>query len=190
MTTPAKPALRRVLRANRPDLGSQMEQSTAIRSHLARWLADQPAKTIAAFVAIPGEPLLLPLLAELPDRRWVLPRITGETMTFHQVETSLPRLHPGPFGIPEPMPDSPVVPIEEIELFLCPGMAFTQSGKRLGRGKGYYDRALAVSHSESLRVGVCFREQVLPELPTDSHDLPMHFLTTPGGMIDCSERPA
>jgi len=188
VTTPAKSALRRVLRANRPDLESQMEQSAAIRRHLTHWLTDQQAKTIAAFVAIPGEPLLLPLIAELQDRRWVLPRIDGETMQFHLVDAVLPRLHPGPFGLAEPMPDSPVVPIEEIELFLCPGMAFTHSGKRLGRGKGYYDRALAASHSESLRAGVCFREQVLPELPMDPHDLPMHFLATPDELISCQQR--
>lgn len=187
-TTPAKSALRRVLRANRPDLESQMQQSTTIREHLARWLIDQPAKTIAAFVAIPGEPLLLPLISEFHDRRWVLPRIDGETMKFHLVDAVLPRLHPGPFGLAEPMPDSPVVPIEEIELFLCPGMAFTQTGKRLGRGKGYYDRALSLSHSESLRVGVCFREQVLPELPMDPHDLPMHFLATTDELVSCQQR--
>ncbi|MCW1885742.1 5-formyltetrahydrofolate cyclo-ligase [Luteolibacter flavescens] len=189
-TTPAKSALRRVLRANRPELDAQLGQSAAIRGHLAHWLALHPAKTIAAFVAIPGEVFLLPLIAELQDRRWVLPRIEGETMKFHLVDAAMPRLHPGPFGLAEPMHDSPVVPIDEIELFLCPGMAFTRSGKRIGRGKGYYDRALAGSRSESLRAGVCFREQVLPELPTDPHDLPMHFLATPDGVHDCSERPA
>jgi 5-formyltetrahydrofolate cyclo-ligase len=61
-------------------------------------------------------------------------------------------------------------------------MAFTKCGKRLGRGKGFYDRALAASDSESERVGVCFREQVLPELPVEVHDLPMHFLATPDGV--------
>jgi 5-formyltetrahydrofolate cyclo-ligase len=188
VTTPAKSALRRVLRANRPDLESQLAQSGEIRGHLEHWLAGQPAKSIAAFVAIPGEPLLLPLISELRDRRWVLPRIDGETMRFHLVDAVLPRLHPGPFGLAEPLPDAPVIPIEEIELFLCPGMAFTRCGKRLGRGKGYYDRALAASHSESLRVGVCFREQVLPELPMDPHDLPMHFLATPDEFVSCQER--
>ncbi|MCW1924316.1 5-formyltetrahydrofolate cyclo-ligase [Luteolibacter arcticus] len=188
VTTPAKSALRRVLRANRPDLKSQFEQAAALRNHLRDWLAGQPAKTIAAFVAIPGEPLLLPLLAEFPDRRWLLPRIEGETMSFHLVDASLPRLHPGPFGIAEPMPDAPLVTTEDIDLFLCPGMAFTRCGKRLGRGKGYYDRALATSHSESLRVGVCFREQVLPELPMDPHDLPMHFLATADALASCQQR--
>ena len=187
-TSPAKSALRRVLRANRPDLEAQLDQSAALRGRLRDWLARRPEKTLAAFVAIPGEPQLLPLLAELPDRRWVLPRIEGETMTFHLVDPALPRLHAGPFGIAEPAPDAPLCPVGEIDLFLCPGMAFTRCGKRLGRGKGYYDRALAQANSESLRVGTCFREQLLPEMPTDPHDLPVHFLATAGEMIDCSQR--
>lgn len=187
MTSPrdSKPALRRVLRTTRPDLESQLGQSAAIRDALRDWLSRHPARTIACFAAIPGEPMLLPLLVDLPGRQWVLPRVDGETMTFHFVEPSITALQSGAFGIAEPPADSPVCPIEDIELFLCPGMAFTPCGKRLGRGKGYYDRTLAVSSGESTRVGVCFREQVHPELPTDPHDLPMHFLATPDGLSEC-----
>lgn len=190
VTSPAKSALRRVLRANRPDLESQLSQSDAIRRHLCDWLTRHPAKTIAAFAAIPGEPMLLPLLADLSGRRWVLPRVEGERLVFHVVPPFLARLQSGAFGVAEPSAEDPVCPIEEIDLFLCPGMAFTRCGKRIGRGKGYYDRALALANWQSLRVGVCFREQVLPQLPTDPHDLPMHFLATPDGVSDCSERPA
>jgi 5-formyltetrahydrofolate cyclo-ligase len=181
----SKPALRRVLRTTRPDLQSQLGQSSEIRDALRNWLSHHPARVIACFASIPGEPMLLPLLLDLPDRKWVLPRVDGETMTFHFVAPSVTALQSGAFGIAEPPADSPVCPIEDIELFLCPGMAFTSSGKRLGRGKGFYDRTLAVSDSESVRVGVCFREQIHPELPTDPHDLPMHFLATPDGIAEC-----
>lgn len=182
---PSKPALRRVLRANRPDVESQLSQSSEIRAHLREWLERHPARVIASFSSIIGEAMLLPLIADFPDRRWVLPRIEGEALIFHFVTADdLPGIVSGSFGIGEPAAESPICPTEQINLFLCPGMAFTKCGKRLGRGKGFYDRALSAADSESERVGVCFREQVLPELPVEVHDLPMHFLATPDGITE------
>jgi 5-formyltetrahydrofolate cyclo-ligase len=185
VTSPRDPKaeLRRTLRRARPDADSQLAQSSAIRRHLRDWLATHPARIIACFAALPGEPVLLPLFADFPGRRWVLPRVDGETMRFHFAGAAT--LAAGHFGIHEPPADSPVYPPGEIELFLCPGMAFTRGGIRLGRGKGYYDRALAHSQAEAIKVGVCFNEQVLSELPVDPHDVPMHFLATPDGILRC-----
>lgn len=185
MTSPRDPKaeLRRELRRSRPDPESQLAQSAAIRRHLREWLAGHPARTIAAFASLPGEPMLLELLADFPDRRWVLPRVDGETMRFHFADPA--GLAAGSFGIQEPPEDSPVCPVGEIDLFLCPGMAFTADGTRLGRGKGYYDRALAAAAPGASRTGVCFREQVLPALPAEPHDLPVHFLATPEGIRPC-----
>lgn len=185
MTSPRDPKaeLRRDLRRSRPDLESQVAQSAEIRRHLSAWLAGHPARTIACFAALPGEPLLLPLLAEFPDRRWVLPRVDGETMRFHVADAAT--LTTGSFGIQEPPADAPVCPTGEIDLFLCPGMAFTTGGIRLGRGKGYYDRAMEHANPESTKVGVCFLEQIRPAIPADPHDLPMDLLATPEGIRSC-----
>ncbi len=165
-------------------MDSQLAQSADIRRHLREWLAARPARTIAAFASLPGEPMLLELLADFPDRRWVLPRVDGDTMQFHLADPA--RLAAGSFGILEPPVDSPVCPTGEIDLFLCPGMAFTTSGIRLGRGKGYYDRALEAANAGSTKVGVCFRGQILPALPSDPHDIPVRFLATPDGILDCA----
>lgn len=127
--------------------------------------------------------MLLELLDGFPDRRWVLPRVDGETMRFHFADPA--RLAAGTFGIQEPAEDAPVCPTGEIDLFLCPGMAFSIKGVRLGRGKGYYDRALAGATPEATKVGVCFSEQFMAELPSEPHDLPMQFLATPDGIRTC-----
>jgi 5-formyltetrahydrofolate cyclo-ligase len=141
-----------------------------------------PARTVATFSALPGEPQLIDLLSELPERRWALPRVVGERLDFHLAAPA--DLVVGAFGILEPPTAAPLCPLEEIELFLCPGMAFTDSGSRLGRGKGYYDRVLAASPAAT-RVGVCFREQVVPAIPVDPHDQAMHFLATPDAVRAC-----
>ena len=70
-------------------------------------------------------------------------------------------------------------------LILVPGRAFTKSGDRLGRGKGFYDRFLAkiVGSSPTMTrlpnvsiAGVCFEFQVLAELPTDPNDIKMNLI--------------
>jgi 5-formyltetrahydrofolate cyclo-ligase len=184
VTSPRDPKaeLRRALRRSRPDAESQAGQSAAIRQRLRAWLEPHPARTLATFAALPGEPRLLELLAELPDRRWALPRVVGDRLDFH-LATPVD-LVAGAFGILEPSPAAPLCPPEEIELFLCPGMAFTDSGSRLGRGMGYYDRALAAAPA-AIRVGVGFREQVVSELPLETHDQSMQFLATPDAVRAC-----
>lgn len=176
-----KTALRRMLRQSRPGPESQHEQSNSLRRVIGDWLADREARVIGCFAALPGEPELLSLLEQFPEMRWVLPRVVGSELAFHEVRNS--RLDPGSFGIREPSASSVVCGVDEIDVMLCPGMAFSRDGVRLGRGKGFYDRALA--GARAIRVGVCFREQVLPGLPKEDHDQRMDFLATPDGLISC-----
>ena len=64
--------------------------------------------------------------------------------------------------------------VKSLDLILVPGMAFTSSGFRLGRGKGYYDAYLAKAKSLGLKpktIALAFNEQVLTEIPTDNHDM-------------------
>ena len=111
--------------------------------------------------------------------------LPGDLLNFHFVDDEVAGLISGPYDIAQPSPDAPLCPTDGIQIFLCPGLGFTRCGKRLGRGKGFYDRSLAPSDSESIRVGVCFREQLHPELPVDPHDMPMHFLATADGVVEC-----
>jgi 5-formyltetrahydrofolate cyclo-ligase len=86
------------------------------------------------------------------------------------------------FGVKmgEPQKDHPtVVP----EVFLVPGVAFTETGVRLGRGKGYYDRYLE-NHS-GLKIGLCFEFQILSELAREDHDVLMDYLVTEKRVICC-----
>lgn len=62
----------------------------------------------------------------------------------------------------------PLHRFEEMDLIFVPGMAFTLDGKRLGRGKGFYDQLLGQAPANS--IGLCFAEQILEDLPFEAHD--------------------
>lgn len=55
-----------------------------------------------------------------------------------------------------------------------PGLAFTVGGKRLGRGKGYYDTYLDRHYQQvgrrPITMALAFSEQVVPDVPTSDHD--------------------
>ena len=61
---------------------------------------------------------------------------------------------------------------------VVPGLAFTLDGRRLGYGGGYYDRFLAALPASATTVGLCFREQLVDDLPLDPHDLAVALVIT------------
>ena len=76
-----------------------------------------------------------------------------------------------------------VVPEEEpdpatIDLVVVPGVAFTAAGHRLGQGGGWYDRFLTGLRPGVARIGVCFAECLVDELPTEAHDVVMDLVLT------------
>ncbi|MCA9386487.1 5-formyltetrahydrofolate cyclo-ligase [Candidatus Dojkabacteria bacterium] len=63
-------------------------------------------------------------------------------------------------------------PNYENMIAIVPGLAFTKDGKRLGRGGGWYDRFFA-KHKVKRKIGLCFKEQILKDLPVEEHDILM-----------------
>jgi len=133
---------------------------------LPRW---QDARIVAAYAALPGEPDMRPL--DWTEKRTVLlPRVDGEVLVFHVVSDAT-QLKSGAFGVMEPDPAKcPAVDPREASLIFVPGLAFTTDGLRLGRGRGFYDRVLATLTPEILRVGVCFPDQIVANIPSEPHD--------------------
>ncbi len=130
------------------------------------------ARCVALFAALADEPDTRPMLERwAAGRRIVLPRVEGETMRFYDYD--LESLRCGAFGIDEPQRGEACDPAD-IDLIIVPGVAFTASGARLGRGRGYYDRYLSQPALRASMVGVCYAHQIVDALPVEPHDIPMH----------------
>jgi len=152
--------------------------SARIVAALQAWPLWQSAGCLCAFAALPGEP---DILSPWPDVKSLsLPRVDSGSLAMHQVR-SPHELAPGKFGILEP-PATATKSRGPWDLILIPGLAFDRCGGRLGRGRGYYDRFLA-QHPEAVRVGICFDEQVVQELPLEPHDFRLNALVTPSEIL-------
>jgi len=108
-----------------------------------------------------------------------LPRYVPERNDYCAAVTSPEKREfvKGAFGVLEPPPDSPLIPLNRLDLVLVPGLAFDRQGRRLGRGKGFYDRLLA--EVTGIKCGVALDEQIVEDLPEEPHDIAMDFILTP-----------
>ena len=153
-----------------------LRASAAIFSAVERLPEFRAARTVAVFAALPDEPATDEVLARWAStRRVVLPRVEGDAMRFYACRPDA--LVFGAFGILEPQGERPC-PAGEIDLVVCPGVAFTADGRRLGRGRGYYDRYLGDPAFRGFRVGVCYAHQLVDDLPVEPHDVRMDRVIT------------
>ena len=97
-------------------------------------------------------------------------RVEGDVMNFYSYDRNSMSI--GSFGINEPCGGLPVAPCE-IDAVVVPGLAFTECGARMGRGKGYYDKYMSHSDFSALKIGVCYSEQLVSEIPVEKHDIMM-----------------
>lgn len=140
-------------------------------------------RTLAAFVPDPDEPGNGRLPGAYTDlgARILLPVIppTGRTLDW-AVYTG--ELEPGRFGLHQPVGSRlGTTAIAEAEAVVVPALAVDQLGFRLGRGGGFYDRALVHARPDAVLVTVVFDEERLAELPREVHDRPVTAVVTPSG---------
>ena len=70
-----------------------------------------------------------------------------------------------------------------LDLIIVPGLAFTADGKRMGRGKGYYDtylkRCLSSQNKPPVTVALAFSPQIVESVPTNEHDVNVDLVLYP-----------
>jgi 5-formyltetrahydrofolate cyclo-ligase len=145
----------------------------AVADHLA---AAWPSGLLCLYLAMGDELDLDAFAAALAaSGRLVLPRVEGETLRLVEV-TDLATQVEGE-RLRQPAPRLPEV---RPDVIVVPGRAFDLAGRRLGRGRGHYDRLLA-SLPGVPTVGVCLDAQLVDEVPVDAWDRPVDAVLTPAG---------
>jgi len=93
-------------------------------------------------------------------------------------------LETGAFKIPEPKPEyRRLVPLEEADVVLIPGVAWDSKGYRVGYGGGFYDRKLNSVRKNLTTIGLAFEFQILPDLPKTHYDRHVVMLVTESRII-------
>jgi 5-formyltetrahydrofolate cyclo-ligase len=179
----SKAELRKTIRAalERISPGTCSAASAKACALLKRQAIWNEAQTILFFAPLPEELDVWPLLGKCLAVKKIctLPAFDAATQTYsaRRVVNLAADITTGKFGVREPVPNCAEIPLARFDLILVPGLAFDLYGRRLGRGRGFYDRLLAVARGT--KCGVAFDEQIVSEVPAGPQDVRVNCLLTP-----------
>ena len=139
---------------------------------MANEYKDRP---ICAYASIKNEAdISFAIKKLLKDKRTVaMPRVFGDYMDFYIIN-SYEDLEIGCFGIPEPKRTCKKL-IPTNALVFLPGSAYSKDKKRIGYGKGYYDRFFE-NKKDNILVGVGYSFQTGLDFICSEFDISMDFV--------------
>ena len=173
----AKDEVRAAIRALR--LRDSPELTVARNARVLELPEVAAANSVALYVSISDEPSTGTL---------------RESLSYRDVEVLLPilredngldwgrdrgALEVGRHGLLHP--SGPVIDLADADVVIVPAVAVDAMGRRLGRGGGSYDRALAHYRSarpDGLVVALTFDGALVEELPPEAHDQAVDALVT------------
>ena len=169
------------LRAARGQLGP--EDLTAAAEALCGHVADRLAGAgrIAAYVPVGREPGSLQLLDTLRagGTEILLPVVMPGGLDWVAYRGGA-ELVAGAIGTREPVGRRLGASVlTTAEAVLVPALAADRRGTRLGRGGGYYDRALAAVRGDAVVAVLLHEGELVDRLPRDSWDRPVTAAVTP-----------
>jgi 5-formyltetrahydrofolate cyclo-ligase len=196
----AKNVLRQAIRFRRDTrpISQRLADDAARQSLVEEALTSRLPDTVAGYVSTGSEPGTLQLIAWLAARRIrvLLPVLSitsdgsGQIVPAWAPYEGPDSLRLGPHSILEPTSDPvPSEQLPEAEVIICPGLAANRAGDRLGRGGGWYDRALRHASSSAPVWLLLNSDEVLETLPTHPWDRRVDVIVTPDEMIMCEPRP-
>lgn len=187
-----KQALRRELLALRRGLPGREEKDAAICRQVTALEEWRQAARVLFYLSTPEEADTWALVRlALQEGKEAFAPVCGPAdgqMAFFRFD-SLSQLHRGRWGIWEPA-GGPRAPVHDGRRAIClaPGIAFDREGRRLGYGKGYYDRFFAAGRYHIKTVGLCYQALFRDSLPGEEHDQRVGLVATEAGVFPCARK--
>ncbi len=147
-------------------------KSRIIKRKLFRAFVFRRAKVVMFYMAFDGEVDTQEMIrkARILGKIIAVPVCRKNRQIMPCILKDKAKLVKGLYGISEPAVKKPIRP-QDLDLVIVPGVAFDKEGRRLGRGKGYYDRFLKKLPDRIASVGLAFDFQILPTTPATPADV-------------------
>ncbi|MBO9129636.1 5-formyltetrahydrofolate cyclo-ligase [Bacillus sp. 165] len=161
--------------------------STTIAEKLYKQPEWKEAKTIAITISVDHEVDTYSIIQQawVEGKRIMVPKCIRETraMSFREIN-DFEQLETVYMNLKEPIIEqTKIVNKEQVDLIICPGLAFTAAGDRLGYGGGYYDRYL--ENYKGNVIALAFEFQMVSSLPIEEFDQKVRKIITNRQVYDC-----
>ncbi|MCA9646685.1 MAG: 5-formyltetrahydrofolate cyclo-ligase [Polyangiaceae bacterium] len=183
LATRIRKHLRDRIRKNRAALPEAAAQARSARI-IERLVA------LPSYVAATGVGLFWPLagkrevdlreldrMAREAGKRVYYPFLRGQTTGFGLVDDPS-QLVESDWGFRQPADAVPAAANGEIEWIAVPALLLASDGHRLGYGRGFYDATLPDYCPPGVAVGVGFEFQLVPEVPSQPHDVRVDWIVS------------
>jgi 5-formyltetrahydrofolate cyclo-ligase len=186
-----KAAVRRAVVAARRALAPAVrdqEDAALVRHAVA---AAHGLRRVAAYAPMagePGGPALVPALAAVVLELVLPVLLPDRDLDWAVFEHPLGPAGPGGFQAPDGPRLGPDA-IADAQLIIVPAVAVDPTGRRLGRGGGCYDRALARVRPGVPVLALLYESELVDEVPAEPHDQPVNAVLLPGGRQSCGSPP-
>jgi len=180
----AKAQLRSKILAERNQRQDDADDESNLKSNLLSLIERMKPERIATYISFANEPDTRVFIDELVSRGTavLVPKVTGSDLVWFNYDKA--QLSESKLGISEPNQEVPnQVELLPSDLLLIPALAVDSSGNRLGRGKGYFDKALANLPSNVV-YAICFESEFISELPSEAHDRRVQGVVTEAAIHD------
>lgn len=162
-------------------------ESLLVVDHLAKELSGMSVSgMVLIYAALPLEANVWEIIHRFPSLEFALPRVLPESrqLECRRFADSDIDLSKGAYQVMEPIPERcPLVSLDEIGVIVTPGLSFTKSGARLGKGGGYYDKLLSETQVTAHSIGVGFDCQLCQDIPMEKHDQYLDCVIMPSGIL-------
>lgn len=150
------------------------------------------AKRVALYYSHANEVSTLEFITWCVQRHTevLLPVLSQQSLLFYPYTKNNVQLNK--FSIPEPRTtSSEPMALNDCDAVIVPLVAFDQQGCRIGRGGGFYDRALVPVKRSSGRpvlIGLAYDFQYVESCHPESHDVSLDIVVTPRQVYRCKTK--
>jgi len=188
-----KNALRKDIRSLLKNLpaSARQEQSKSVVDQVLNHPQYKKSHGVAVFISLPDEIDTRDIIEHIfqTGRKCYIPRYSPNsqfmTMTVLKSLEDLSHLPKTKWNIPQPHEDEEredCLQTGGIDLVLTPGLAFTSSGSRLGRSKGYYDKFFESYQSKfplPYLLGLALQPSMIEDIPVTETDVKLDEIISP-----------
>jgi 5-formyltetrahydrofolate cyclo-ligase len=128
--------------------------------------------------------LVKTLRTKFKNLKIVVPVCDFKTNTLlHKVTDQNTFFEENKYGIPEPVNGQNLAE-QQLELVIVPLLTFDQRGQRIGYGGGYYDRFLAQTKDDCLKIGFSLFEPTTESFEIEATDIALDYVITPTNIYE------